>query len=77
MIEALIYAVGSAAILAALMVIIVWCIYALAFSLVKKTYLKLSSLYRHTQLFFFMKELKAKGYAQCVDEIGKSDPLDS
>ena len=30
----------------------------------------LASTYNHAQLLWFMKELKKKGYAQAVDEIG-------
>jgi hypothetical protein len=33
---------------------------------------KLGSVYLHVQLIYFMDELKKKGYAQCVEEIGKN-----
>lgn len=34
---------------------------------------KLGSLYNHAQLYFFMAKLKEKGFAKCVNEIGKDD----
>ena len=34
---------------------------------------KLGSLYNHTQLYFFMAKLKEKGFAKCVNEIGKDN----
>lgn len=70
MINTVIYWVGVTAIISfgiLLSMIFTYLIFGLAR---RKLVDMLSSTYNHAQLLWFMQELKKKGYAQTVDEIG-------
>jgi len=71
MIENLIYWAGVVSLLSLSLLILmasIWFIFLLVQSHIIKD---LKSTYNHVQLFWFMKEVKKKGYAKALDDLGK------
>ena len=71
MIELVIYCLGVTAAITACMAVMCFCAWCCVIILEAKVIKTLKSTYNHLQLMYFMRELKEKGYAQCIDEIGK------
>ena len=70
MINNIIYWVGVATIISLGVLLSMFFTYLILGVARRKLVDALSSTYNHAQLFWFMRELKNKGYAQAVDEIG-------
>lgn len=73
MIENLIYWTGVAAILSGALLVSTVGLYLTVSIFLTLLVKELKSSYNHIQLYYFMRELKKKGYAQAVEDIGKSD----
>lgn len=73
MIEQIIYWSGVAAVLSFLAAVIVFSLGVLFLATKNMLIKNLRSTYRHAQLYFFMKEVMEKGYAQAKSEIGEVD----
>lgn len=71
MIESLIYWVGVIAITSVGLLAIFFSWWLILGALLKLIVKDLKLTYNHVQLYYFMAQLKEKGYAQAVDEIGK------
>ena len=67
--EDLIYWTGVATLLSVGLLITLLSIYLVTCKLRNMLVNKLKSSYNHVQLYYFMAQLKEKGYAQAVDEI--------
>lgn len=73
MMEGIIYSAGVVSLTIAYMLVIFYVVYLTFYVINEMLLKKLNSLYRHTQLYFFMGEVMRKGYAQAKDDIGKND----
>lgn len=71
MIESLIYWVGVIALTSVGILAIFFSWWLILGALLKLIVKDLKRTYNHVQLYYFMQQLKEKGYAQAVDEIGK------
>ena len=71
MIESLIYWVGVIALTSVGILAIFFSWWLILGALLKLIVKDLKRTYNHVQLYYFMAQLKEKGYAQAVDEIGK------
>lgn len=71
MIENLIYWTGVATLLSVGLLVTLFSLYLIICALLQMLVKELKRSYNHVQLYYFMKQLKEKGYAQAVYEIGK------
>jgi hypothetical protein len=71
MIEIIIYWTGVIALLSVGLLAIFFSWWLILGALLKLIIKELGRNYTHIQLCFFMRELKKKGYAQTVEDIGK------
>ena len=71
MIESLIYWTGVATLLSVGLLVTLFSLYLIVCALLQLLVKELKRTYNHVQLYYFMAQLKEKGYAQAVDEIEK------
>ncbi len=71
MIENLIYWAGVVALLSVGTLVTLFSLYLIICALLQMLVKELKRSYNHVQLYYFMAQLKEKGYAQAVDDIGK------
>jgi len=70
-IESLIYWTGVATLLSVGLLVTLFSLYLIVCALLQLLVKELKRTYNHVQLYYFMAQLKEKGYAQAVDEIEK------
>lgn len=73
MIEQLIYWTGVTALLSATLSVTVASLWFLSMAIREGIIKDLGRTYRHAQLYFFMMEIKKKGYTKAIDDAGKSN----
>jgi len=73
MIEQLIYWTGVTALLSAAVALLAASIGIIAIVIRERIVKNLGRAYRHAQLYFFMMEIKKKGYYKAVEDAGKTN----
>lgn len=71
MIENLIYWTGVVTIFSVGLLVTLFSLYLITCAPLQMLVKELKRSYNHMQLYYFMAQLKEKGYAQAVDDIGK------
>lgn len=71
MIENLIYWTGVTTLISIGLLVTLFSLYLIICALLQMLVKELKRTYNHVQLYYFMAQLKEKGYAQTVDDIGK------